>query len=207
MAASFPSPSPSRYPYFRRQLYCSSLFPLPISRLPHPMRCDGRLPSSQGPPRFNEQFLPPKSISVSAAAAYGQSVNGAAILSRLDARCQPEIGGASEGATRRPARPRAVFPSANCPLPPSIFYVLSVSRVRPSSLSGRSPPSFPASPNSASSQRRSLPPPSSLGWPNLRESRGGSSSSSRSFFRGCCRQTRDRRRRRRDAGRPVNAGK
>ena len=26
--------------------------------------------------------------------------------------------------------------SANCPLPPSIFYVLSVSRVRPSSLSG-----------------------------------------------------------------------
>ena len=53
---------------------------------------------------------------------------------------------------------RAVVPSANCPLPPSIFYVLSVSRVvRPSSLSGRSPPSLPASPNSASSQRRSLP--------------------------------------------------
>ena len=102
-----PSLPPSRYPYFRRQLYCSSLFPLPISRLPHPMRwaMGAFLPPSQGPARFNEQFLPPKSISVSAAAAaYGQSVNGAAILSRLDARCQPEIGGASE-AGRRPSRP------------------------------------------------------------------------------------------------------
>ena len=103
-----PSLPPSRYPYFRRQLYCSSLFPLPISRLPHPMRCDGRLPPSEGPPRFNEQFLPPTSISVSAAAAaYGQSVNGSTILSRRDARCQPEIGGAS-GAGVHPRPPRAL---------------------------------------------------------------------------------------------------
>ena len=95
---------------------------------------------------------------------------------------------ASEAGVRQA---RAVFPSANCPLPPSVFYVLSVSRVRvrPTSLSGRSR----ALPKFGILAR---PPPSSLAWPNLRESRGGSCSSIRSFFRGCCRQTRDRRRRR-----------
>ena len=107
--------------------------------------------------------LTAKSISVSAAAAYGQSVNGAAILSRLDARCQPEIGGASEGATRRPARPRAVFPSANCPLPP-IYFLRSLRFARPSLLIIRTEPSIPACLPEFGILSETIPPSLSPRW-------------------------------------------
>ena len=113
MAASFPPLSLRPRPRLGIPTFAGSYIALPCSPsqlavCPIPFDAmGGRLPPSQGPPRFNEQFLSPKSISVSAeAAAYGQSVNGAAILSRLDARCQPEIGGASEAGVRRVLRAR-----------------------------------------------------------------------------------------------------
>ena len=111
-----------------------------------PIPCDAMgafLPPSQGPPRFNEQFLPPKSISVSAAAAaaYGQSVNGAAILSRLDARCQPQIGGASEaGVCPRP--PRALSFRLLIARSLHLFSTFSPFRARPSLLIIRTEPSL-----------------------------------------------------------------
>lgn len=51
--------------------------------------------------------------------------------------------------------------SANCPLPPSIYFLRSLRFARPSvppHYPDGALPELPASPNSASSQRRSLPP-------------------------------------------------